>query len=452
MDRQELQSLFDQRDVRRVKLAGVDIDGVLRGKFISVPKFWSALEKGFGFCDVIFGWDVGDELYDNATLTGWHSGYPDVLSRIDPTTLRFLPSEPHTAHFLIDFYRDEKHPHPACPRNLLKSVVARLGAAGFRAEVGVELEYWIFRETPASLREKSFQDLSPLSPGMFGYSWVRTGQFSELLADLHEQLTAFDIDVEAFHTETGPGVYETALNHADPLRAADMAALFKSLMKVLCARHGLSVTFMAKWNAKLPGSSGHIHQSLWDSTGSQNLFADPKAPEGLSQLGRHYIGGLCQLSPALTALFAPNVNSYKRYVPGMWAPMTASWGIENRTCSMRAITGQSEKATRLEFRQPAADLNPHIAIAACLAAGLYGVTQAVEPPAPAGGDATQASAAPPLPHTLAQAVAKLTESDLVRQVLPEEFVDHYVRTRQFELRQFEKGVTDWELARYFESI
>lgn len=452
MERKELESLFEQHDIRRVKLAGIDIDGVLRGKFISVPKFWSTLEKGFGFCDVIFGWDIGDELYDNASVTGWHSGYPDTLSKIDAASLRLLPSEPHTAHFLIDFYRDEKHPHPACPRNLLKGVIARLAASGYRAEVGVELEYWIFRETPASMREKGFQGLTPLSPGMCGYSWVRTGQYVELLEDLHEQLTAFDIDIEGFHTETGPGVYETALTHADPLRAADMAALFKSVMKVLCARHGLSVTFMAKWNAKLPGSSGHIHQSLWDSAGSNNLFADGQDPAGLSALARHYIGGLCALSPTLTALFAPTINSYKRYVPGMWAPMTASWGIENRTCSMRAITGGSAKSTRLEFRQPAADLNPHIAIAACLGAGLHGVTHAVTPPAPAGGDATQAQGAPALPHTLAQAVRQLAESDLARQVLPEEFIDHYVRTREFELRQFQKGVTDWELARYFESI
>lgn len=452
MDRQQLESLLHERGIRRVKLGGFDIDGVLRGKYISLDKLWSAIDKGMGFCDVIFGWDVADALYDNAEVTGWHSGYPDVLSRIDLNTLRILPSEPHTAQLLIDFYQTPKHPHPACPRNLLKSVIARLGAAGFHAEVGVELEFWIFRETPESMRAKNYTNLTPLTPGMCGYSWVRSGQQVRLLEDLFDQLTAFGIDLEGLHTETGPGVYEVAIRHADPLRAADMAALFKSALKVLCARHELSVTFMAKWNNALPGSSGHIHQSLWNAERDRNLFADPKGEHGLSALAHHYIGGLCALSPAMTALFAPTINSYKRYVPGMWAPMTASWGVENRTCAMRAITGPGPNASRLEFRQTAADLNPYISIAACLAAGLHGVTQAITPPPPAGGDATQASGAKPFPTTLPAAIAALRNDETVRQVLPEAFLDHYIRTREFEVRQFERDVTDWELGRYFEAI
>lgn len=452
MDKAELQEKFREHDINRVKLGGFDLDGILRGKFISLEKFWSVIDDGFGFCDVIFGWDVADELYDNATLTGWHSGYPDVLAKVDLNTFRILPSEPGVAHFLIDFYSDPKHAHPACPRNLLKTVLAQLGAAGFSAKTGIELEFWIFKEDPESMRQKGFQNLTPFTPGMFGYSWVRAGQKADFIEEVWREITAFDINIEGFHTETGPGVYEVALRYDDPLRSADMAGLFKSLMKVICARHGLSVTFMAKWNSKLPGSSGHIHQSLWSNDGKENLFSDAKDTLGLSQTARHYIGGLCQMAPALTAVFAPTVNSYKRYVPGMWAPVTTTWGLENRTSSIRAITGSSGKSTRLEFRQPAADLNPYTALAACLGAGLYGVTRAIEAPPPASGDATGDGGGPKLPTTMEQAIAAMAGSDEVKQVLPEAFVDHYLRTRDFELRQYAKSVSDWELARYFEAI
>ncbi|MDD9939890.1 MAG: glutamine synthetase family protein [Myxococcales bacterium] len=450
MDKQQLQEAFDASGIERVKVGGFDVDGLLRGKYMSLEKFWSAVDKGFGFCDVIFGWDSADALYDNAKVTGWHSGYPDTRARIDLDTFRVLPSEPTTACFLVDFWTDDRHPHPACPRNLLKTVVARCQAAGFQPRCGMELEYWLFKEDAESLRAKSYGDLTPLSPGMFGYSWVRIGQNHALIDDLYRQLTAFGVRIEGFHTETGPGVYETALRYSDAVSAADAAALFKTTMKILCAQHGISVTFMAKWNPDLPGSSGHIHQSLLDSTAEKNLFADPGAADGLSTTARQYIGGLVSLSPDLTALFSPTINSYKRYVPGMWAPMTASWGVENRTCSIRAIPGGS--ATRVEFRQPAADLNPYIALAGCLAAGLHGVEKALEPPPASSGDATEAQAAPALPTTLERAVHQLENSDLVRQVLPEAFVEHYVITRKWELREYARSVTDWELARYFEAI
>lgn len=452
MDRAQLEQRFKQHGIRRVKVGGFDIDGVLRGKYISCEKFWSAIEKGFGFCDVIFGWDLEDQLYDRAKLTGWHTGYPDLHSRIDTDTFRVLPCEPHTAHFLIDFWSDPDTPYPACPRNLLAGVTRRARDAGYSPFIGVELEYWIFKEDPASLRDKGFKNLTPLSPGMFGYSWVRTGQNAEFVEDVLEQLEGFDIDIESFHTETGPGVYEAAIRYADPVRAADMAALFKSVMKVLCARHGYAVTFMAKWSAELPGSSGHIHQSLWNADGSETLFSDTTADDGLSPLARNYIGGLVALSPELTALFSPTINSYKRYVPGMWAPMTAAWGVDNRTCSIRAIRAPSASSTRVEFRQPAADINPYIAIAACLGAGLHGVAEKIEPPAPTTGDATEDKSAPALPTTLTDAVRALSESTLARKILPAAFVDHYVITREWELRQYARSVTDWELARYFETV
>jgi len=452
VDPQQLKEAFEQRGIRRVKVGGFDLDGVLRGKYISLSKFWSAVEKGFGFCDVIFGWDIVDALYDNAKITGWHTGYPDTGARLDLSTFRVLPSEPATAHVLADFWQDARTPHPACPRNLLKTVAARAEAAGYAPRVACEFEFWVFRETADSLRTKNFAQLEPLSPGMFGYSWLREGQYVDLWEDVLEQMEAYDIDIEGLHTETGPGVYEAAIRYAEPLRAADMAALFKTTLKILCARHDLSVTFMAKWHPELPGSSGHIHQSLWSQDGGENLFADGKAEHGLSELARRYLAGLVTLSPDLTAILSPTINSYRRYVPGMWAPMTATWGLENRTCSVRAINQPSAQSTRLECRQTAADINPYLAIAACLGAGLYGIEQGLAAPPPREGDATEASDAPRLPSTLTEATRMLSESERARQVLPEAFIDHYVRTREWEVREHHKSVSQWELSRYFESV
>ncbi|MBW2224522.1 MAG: glutamine synthetase [Deltaproteobacteria bacterium] len=449
---EELRRDFNEKGIKKVKLGGFDVDGVLRGKHVSLEKFWSALEKGFGFCDVIFGWDVADRLYDNAKVTGWATGYPDAVARIDASTFRVLPDAPDTAHFIVDFYTQDEEPHPACPRNLLKTVINRASEAGFSAKFSAEFEFWVFRETPESLHEKDFRKLDPLSPGMFGYSWLRAGQHQALVDDILDTCGAYDIEIEGLHPETGPGVWEAALRYDDVLAAADKGALFKTTLKQICARHDLSVTFMAKWNADMPGSSGHIHQSLWDAGGQINLFAAAGA-DNLSETGLHYLGGLVTLAPELTALYSPFVNSYKRYVPGVWAPLNSSWGIENRTCGSRVILGQSDHATRIELRQTAADINPYIAMAACLGSGLYGIANRIDPPAMTVGDATSGGdPALPLPLTLEAAVEKLRGSKAARQALGEEFVDHFIRSRDWECREYRKAVTDWELRRYFEAV
>jgi glutamine synthetase len=449
---EELRREFNEKGIRKVKVGGFDVDGLLRGKYISLEKFWSALEKGFGFCDVIFGWDISDQLYDNATVTGWETGYPDALAKIDPASFRVLPDAPDTANFLVDFHTQDGKPHPACPRNLLKKVIENAGVAGFTAKFSAEFEFWVFQETPESMHRKEFRGLEPLSPGMFGYSWLRAGQHQALVDDILDTCAEYDIEIEGIHTETGPGVWEAALRYDDVLLAADKAALFKTTLKQICARHDLSVTFMAKWNADLPGSSGHIHQSLWDAHEQINLFAAPGKAQ-LSETGRHYLGGLVNLAPELTALYSPFVNSYKRYVPGVWAPLNASWGIENRTCGSRVILGPTDQATRIEFRQTAADINPYIAMAACLGAGLYGIAEKIEPPVMTSGDATSDSdPALALPLTLEAAVERLRGSEVARVVLGDDFIDHFIRTRDWECREYRKAVSDWELRRYFEAV
>lgn len=450
MELDELRDLFETHAIRRIKLGGFDIDGVLRGKYVSMEKFWDVARGGFGFCDVIFGWDIADVCYDNTS--GPSSGYPDIHAYIDLDSFRVLPNEPHTAGFLLDFRTPDGKAHFACPRSLLKRVVARAEASGYLPLFGAEFEFWVFKESSESMREKRYQGLTPLSPGMYGYSWLRTGQHKDFVHALMDACEKFAINIEGFHTETGPGVYEVAIKYAPAVQAADQAALFKTLAKQVAHELGLSLTFMAKWNAELPGSSGHLHQSLWDSTRHKNLFADARGEHGLSQLGRHYLGGLVKAMPEVTALYAPTINSYKRYVPGVWAPLTASWGVENRTTAVRLIGGSGSASTRFEHRQTAADINPYIAMATCLGSGLYGIEHAVEPPAPTTGDASSHGGGPWLPRDLASATRMLKESELARAIVGGPFVDHYALTREWEVRQYEKAVSDWELKRYFESI
>jgi glutamine synthetase len=436
------------RGVDRAKIGGFDVDGVLRGKYVSLDKLESALGKGFGFCDVIFGWDVADVLYDNAKVTGWHTGYPDAQAVLDPSTLRNIPWEPGAVALLADFRDADGGAHPACPRSLLKRVLGRAHKLGFTPMIGAEYEFYLFRETRDSLQEKAFRGLSPLDPGMFGYSWVRSGQDHELMRDILQGMRDFDIELEGLHTETGPGVYEAAIRFDEALKTADRAALFKVALKQIAHRHGISVTFMAKWSAALPGSSGHLHQSLWHA--EKNAFIDPKSG-GMSKLMQQYLAGQLALMPELTALVSPTINSYKRYVPGVWAPLVASWGVENRTCPCRVIGLQQGSALRIEHRQPAADMNPYVAMAATIAAGLWGIEKGLSLPPETRGDAGN-SGPGRLPRTLREATDRLAASKAARSLLGDAFVDHYVRTREWECREYDRAVTDWELSRYFEVI
>ncbi|HUI40788.1 MAG TPA: glutamine synthetase family protein [Terriglobia bacterium] len=451
MDLKTVESLFSEHKINAVKVGGIDIDGVLRGKYISREKFDSAVEKGFGFCDVIFGWDSSDVLYDNVRVTGWHTGYPDARARIDLSTFRVIPWEPGTAFFLVDLSDEEGRPLSFSPREVLRRVTEKARQMGFAAEVAAEFEFFLFREDSHSVRAKHYRDLVPLSPGMFGYSVLRTGAHAEVAHAIMDSLRGFGVDVEGFHTETGPGVYEAALTHSAALEAADKAALFKSGVKQIAARQGLVATFMAKWNSELPGASGHLHQSLWDAGRTRNLFHDPEGRHGISTVMRHYLAGQLQLMPEFAAFACPTVNSYKRLVPGVWAPTNATWGIDNRTTALRAVLGPSPQSVRVEYRLSGADINPHLATAASLAAGLYGIEHRLEPPEPVCGNAYEMNAIA-LPRTLEEATKRLEQSAVAREILGEEFVDHYVRTRQWEVRQHERAVTGWELERYFEII
>jgi len=450
MTLQQVKAAFRKHEIEKIKMGGSDIDGILRGKYISMEKFLSAAESSFGFCDVIFGWDSSDVLYDNVRLTGWHTGYPDLQGRIDLSTFRILPWEPRTAFFIADFMLPDGRPFPASPRYGLQRVVDRAEKLGYLPRVAVEYEYFFFRETSLTAQEKGYQGMTPLSPGMFGYSVQRISVHSDFIHEMINTCQAMDVELEGFHTETGPGVYETAIKYDDAQRAADKAALFKMIVKVIAHGYGYIPTFMAKWNVKYPGSGGHVHMSLLNPRGGKNLFYDDRMQDGMSALMRNFMAGQLRLMPEFMVMICPTINSFKRLVPGTWAPTNVTWGLDNRTTALRAIPA-GPKAARVEYRLAGADGNPYLSVAAALASGLHGVEKKLKL-GPPTANAYEAREAPPLPRDLSEAAALFRSSKLAREYFGDEFVDHYAATREWEVRQFRNAVTDWELERYFEII
>ncbi len=445
----DARKIVEERRLSHVKVGVFDVDGVLRGKYMSRGKFFSALEHGFGFCDVVLGWDSKDQLYDNVSFTGWHTGYPDAPTRIVPDSCRELPFEDNNLFFLAEFTGDAEL---ICPRAILRRVLERATALGYVPYASFEYEFFIFNETRDSIREKNYRNLNPIAPGFFGYSVLRNSVDTEIYYDLLTLGEKMDFSLEGLHEETGPGVLEAAIAVDQGAAAADKAALFKTFTKVVVQRRNKMATFMAKWSADWPGQSGHIHVSLKDQQGGA-VFHDPSQAGNISETMRHFIGGQQALMPELLALIAPTVNSYTRLVPGFWAPTQASWGIENRTCALRVIPG-SEKSQRVEHRVAAADANPYLGLAAVLTSGLWGIENKIDPVHQVEGNAYELSfpQALQLPATLWEAAQRLKSSAVAIDYFGKEFVEHFAASREWEEREFRKHITDWELERYFEII
>lgn len=445
----DARAIVEARKLSHVKVGVFDTDGILRGKYMARDKFFSALDKGFGFCDVVLGWDSNDQLYDNVKLTGWHTAYPDANVRVLPATCRSVPFEGEMLLFLGEF---EGAAEACCPRGVMRRIVERASDMGFVVQASAEFEFFVFDETPHSVREKNYRNLKNITPGYFGYSMLRSSVHSDFYQDLMRLGTEMDFPIEGLHTETGPGVLEAALVYCEALAAADRAALFKTFCKVLAQRRGWMATFMAKWSGQLPGQSGHLHISLADKKG-KSAFYDEKAPHTMSDTMRWFVGGQQKLMPELLAMIACTVNSYTRLIPGFWAPTDATWGVENRTCALRVIPG-SPKSQRVEYRIAAADINPYIAMACALGSGLWGIENKIEPDAAIEGNAYEKTFPKnrALPRTLYEAAERLEASKPARALFGDAFVEHYAASRKWEEREFRKTITDWELARYFEII
>ena len=436
--------------VGKVKVACSDIDGILRGKYLHKDKFFGAADSGFGFCDVVFGWDSSDNCYDNAKITGWQHGFPDANARLDLDTHRKVPWDGGVDFFLGEFVKTDGSPYPVCPRQILKKVLKRAEKLGVMPMCGMEFEWFNFAETPQSWAAKKGVEPEPITPGMFGYSLLRMNHKRDFFAALMDEMLQFGVPIEGLHTETGPGVYEVAIQFSEALEAADRAILFKTGAKEIGSRFGIMPSFMAKWNAKLPGCSGHIHQSMSD--GKKNLFYDAKNDRSMSKMFESYLAGQVACMMEFGPMIWPTINSYKRLVDGFWAPVKPTWGLDNRTASFRVISG-SPKATRLETRCPGADVNPYLAMAAVLAAGLHGIEKNLKLTAPPITGSNQGSEKiARAPRTLIETTRNFQKSDVARDWLGDDFVDHFSATREWEWRQWLDGVTDWELKRYFEII
>src|SRR3954462_4894013 len=275
-----------ERDPSCAKVGLFDVDGIFRGKYLDASKLEAALAKGFGFCDVVLGWDSSDQLYDNAAFTGWHTAYPDAEARLLPETERAMPFEGGMPLILGEF---AGRAEAVCPRSLLRRVLARAADSGFAVKAAAEFEFFLFEESPQSVRDKGYRGLKPITPGNFGYSMLRSGVHADFYHLLWSTCDEMRIELEGLHTETGPGVIEAAIKVDDALEAADKAALFKTVAKILAQRRGWMATFMAKWSPDWPGQSGHLHMSLQDEKSGAGLFHDAAEPLGMSERMRWFV-------------------------------------------------------------------------------------------------------------------------------------------------------------------
>eukprot|EP01095_Lingulamoeba_sp_RSL-Kostka_P012172 TRINITY_DN477_c4_g1_i1.p1 TRINITY_DN477_c4_g1~~TRINITY_DN477_c4_g1_i1.p1 ORF type:complete len:495 (-),score=156.47 TRINITY_DN477_c4_g1_i1:1243-2727(-) len=445
------------------KLVAVDIDGIIRGKYINFAKYIESIKKGTNFCNVIFGWDMHDKTYDyteDGTFTGPHTGYPDVKATIDLKSKRTIPWENDIPWVMLDFQNEEGNPLEICPRQLLKTIIS-----GYETELNAtptcaaEYEFYQFKENSDSMHLKNFSSLEPLYGGMHGYSVTKSAQYREYINQIFNELSGFGVDIECLHCESGPGVFEVAIKYSDALRAADNAICFKHGLKLIGEEHEITPCFMAKPYSDKPGSGGHIHQSLVDNKTGKNIFYDPERPHTMSETLEHFIAGQLLLMPEIAPMYCPNVNSYKRLVEGFWAPVKPEWGIENRTTSVRVIN--QKEGNRVETRLSGADMNPYLTMAAALGSGLYGIANKI--PLEQEGiigtsklseksEYLSADVKKTLPKTLLEATERMNNSTMAREIFGEKFVDHYVKTREWECREYQKSITDWEIKRYMEMI
>ena len=434
-----------------VQVVIFDFEGVPRGKLLTRSKLLSALDEGLGFCNVVFGWDIGDATYDNTSASGWASGYPDATVQLYPHTLRRIPWQQDLPLIIGDFGGGALA--EVCPRTCLRRVLAKAADLDLDIQAAVEYEWFNFRETPSSLAAKRGAPPQPLTPGMHGYSLLRPAAEQAYFRSLWDGLTQFGVPLEGLHTETGPGVYEIAPVYTSALEAADRAALLKLGIKQIALTQGVVASFMAKWSAELPGCGGHVHQSLRRLSTGEALGFDASRPHQMSEMFGHYLAGQLHALPLLMPLLAPNINSYKRYVPGSWAATALSWGVDNRTAALRVV-GNSASSLRLEHRVPGADANPYLALAAMVAAGVYGIEHELPlEMAPLQGNAYTQTDLRPLPRSLAEATELLrAETAFAKTLFGAPLVEHLLQTRDWECRQHQAAVTDWELRRYFELV
>ncbi|ETS86634.1 hypothetical protein PFICI_00462 [Pestalotiopsis fici W106-1] len=447
----------------KVKVAGVDVDGMLRGKIMAKSKFLSIARKGFGFCSIIFGWDMHDKAYfRDLKVCNSKNGARDLLAVPDLATYRRIPWEENIPFFFLNWHDpDTGKPLHCCPRGLLSTVVSRLESNGMGAVAGAEFEFSQFRapqtgrnkpNVAAFLRENPTDALPALTEGRFGYSLTRPTQNQSYFHDIFNTCDKFDCGIEGWHTESGVGVFEAALLFDSISNMADKANLFKYVVKSVATKYGVTPCFMAKPREGEPGNAGHIHISIVDKENKNLFYREAKDEEAewediahLSDVGRHFLAGVIEGLPDIMLMLAPTINSYKRLVENFFAPVTVSWGLEHRASSIRLITPptSSPNASRIEVRVPGADTNSFYVYAAVLAIGYRGIEKKLPLTLPPLGK-DQITGGVRLAQSLKEATEKFSNTQsIAREVFGDEFVEHFAGTRQHEIQLWDQAVTDW---------
>lgn len=446
---EDLEQAVASGEIDTVIVAFTDMQGRLIGKRFHAEFFVDGgFEETHG-CDYLLADDIDMEPVPGYAAASWQKGYGDFVMKPDLSTLRRIPWLEGTALVLCDVLDHHHHDLPHSPRQILKRQIARLAERNMRAFFASELEFYLFDETFESAHEKRYQDLKTAGYYIEDYHILQTTKEEGVMRAIRKGLQNAGIPVENSKGEWGPGQEEINVRYADALEMADQHVILKNGIKEIAHLQGKSVTFMAKWRYDLAGSSAHVHASLWDAAGETPLFLDKEAEYGMSKLMRQFVAGQCKYARDMTYFLAPYINSYKRFQAGTFAPTKSVWSLDNRTAGFR-LCGERSKGIRIECRIGGADLNPYLAFAALLAAGLAGIDEKLELEPPFSGDAYVRDDVPEVPKTLREAVECLDRSEFMRETLGSAVVDHYVHTGRWEQHEYDRRVTDWELMRGFE--
>jgi glutamine synthetase len=443
----ELRQLAAAGEIDTVILALTDMQGRLQGKRLSAEFFLAEVAHEFSEgCNYLLAVDVDMNTVDGYQISSWARGYGDFVMRPDMATLRRIPWHPATAMVQADLTWLDGSPVLESPRQILRSQIARLAERDMVALAGTELEFIVFTDSYEQAAARNYRDLSPANDYNVDYSILGTSRIEPLLRRIRNGMAGAGMYVESAKGECNLGQHEIAFRYADALTTSDNHSIYKTGAKEIAAQDGMSITFMAKPNAR-EGNSCHIHLSLRGTDGTPVLAGDGQ--HGLSKLGEHFVAGQLAAMRELTLMYAPNINSYKRYVPGSFAPTSVRWGVDNRTCAIRLV-GHG-LSLRAENRTPGGDVNPYLALAGMIAAGLRGIDNEL-PLEPAFEGNAYADASVRMPHTLRDALELWEKSELAAEALGPEVRDHYANYARVELAAYDAAVTDWELRRGFERL
>lgn len=443
-----LKELVKSGEVDTVIAALPDMQGRLMGKRFHAVHFVESAWEETHCCNYLLATDLEMHTVEGYKATSWQSGYGDYVMQPDMTTLRLVPWLEGTAMVLCDVLDHHTHDEiPHSPRAVLKKQIARLKELGFEAMTATELEFFIFEKSFDEVRKSGFSELEPISGYNEDYHILQTTKEESVMRPLRNHLYAAGIPIENSKGEAEAGQEELNIRYGEALDCADNHTIAKHAAKEIGWQQGHAVSFLPKWHHDRVGSSSHVHQSLWKD--GSNAFYDPDAELGMSELMRNYMAGLIKYAPDYTYFLAPYINSYKRFQKGTFAPTKTVWSVDNRTAGFR-LCGDGTKAIRVECRIGGSDLNPYLAVAAQLAAGIRGIEEKMELASATSGDVYEAQKADEIPQTLRAAMVTLDKSDMLRAAFGDAVVDHYVRAAEWEQEEFDRVVTDYEIARGFE--